>query len=78
MAEDSGFTFNLVRSPDFLVQLESGGGGASLAEFVAGIWLPCKIHDKSHSYELDLLSARQQNQMLADNALKPALVLDNI
>jgi hypothetical protein len=43
MTEDSGFTFNLEGSIDFLVQLESGGGSASMAKPVAGSQLQCKF-----------------------------------
>jgi hypothetical protein len=42
MSEDSGFTLNLVRSVDFMVQLESGGG-ASMAKRVAGSQFQCKF-----------------------------------
>jgi hypothetical protein len=35
---------DFVRSIDFLVQSESGGGGASMIEYVAGSQFRCKIH----------------------------------
>jgi len=44
LTEDSGFTFNHVRSVDFLVQLESGAAGASMGIIVAVSSLRCKIH----------------------------------
>jgi hypothetical protein len=42
-AQDNGAVFVLVRWIDFLVQLESGGGGVSMVNPIAGNRLRCKF-----------------------------------